>query len=319
LRGGSEANILRESIQATIITNTHKIKTNLDSIFKPYFITLGFKKLFCSLTKLTQRGKEQKRIIHKNNLMKQHELEDLEKFTTLQYAKENNLWIDDFYSLGDRTLVGGHEHTLVLDCQNKTVYKSNNLINSRYLITNVLEKVDIQNKLFPETYYIIIGFTGIDNGKTRPPHIEVVLKQDYIPNLDKAEPFEIKSFMGNLGFKQTTPESYVNDSYLVFDLFPRNVLKDKEGNMYVVDAEFKYIKNLQEVNSKRGVEKEKKISKLEEGMNTIRVYELKKPNYLTEAHRKNSEGAIKNFNRINPSKIDWNKEVERQKRNARDD
>jgi hypothetical protein len=61
--------------------------------------------------------------------MKQHELEDLEKFTTLDYAKKNNLWIANFYTLGEKVLVGGHEHTLVLNFQNKIVYKSNNLIN----------------------------------------------------------------------------------------------------------------------------------------------------------------------------------------------
>lgn len=42
------------------------------------------------------------------------------------------------------------------------------------------------------------------------------------------------------------------------------------------------------------------------------------PQYLTEAHRKNSEAAMKYLNSLNPSEIDWEKEIERQKRNARD-
>jgi len=247
--------------------------------------------------------------------MKQHELEDLEKFITLDYAKKNNLWIVDFYTLGEKNLVGGHEHTLILNFQNKIIYKSNNLINSKYLITNVLEKVKVHNILFPETNYRIVGFTGIDNGKLRTPHIEVVLKQTYIPELTKAEPPEIKLFMESLGFTQTTPESYVNEKFLVFDLFPRNVLKNRQGNLYVVDAEFRYIKNLEELEEKniKGI-----TSKLEEGMNKMRASEIKEQTYLTEKHRKNSEQAIKYLNSIDYSQIDWDKEIERQKINAVD-
>ena len=76
--------------------------------------------------------------------MIQHKLEDLEKFTTLEFAKNNNLWIDDFYSLGDKSLVGGHEHTLVLSFEKKFVYKSNNLINSRYLTQFQEKQMSIQ-------------------------------------------------------------------------------------------------------------------------------------------------------------------------------
>lgn len=250
--------------------------------------------------------------------MKQHEIEDLEKHTTLEYAKENNLWINDFQSLGDKSLIGGNEHTLVLKFQNKTVYKSNNLINSRYLVTNVLEKVKIHNLLFPETRYLIIGFTGIDNDKNRTPHIEVVLEQTYIPNLTKAEPFEINLFMDNLGFKQTTPESFVNNEYLVFDLFPRNVLKDSSGNLYVIDAEFRDIKKLQEEKIEKEIEKKEILEELEKAMKPITVFDLNNPTYLTEIHRRNSESVMKYSKRMDPSKVDWTEEVERQKINARD-
>ncbi|WOC40016.1 hypothetical protein [Polaribacter sp. HL-MS24] len=38
--------------------------------------------------------------------------------------------------------------------------------------------------------------------------------------------------------------------------------------------------------------------------------------YLTEAHKKNSEAAMAYWESIDPSKVDWEKEVERQKKNA---
>jgi hypothetical protein len=248
--------------------------------------------------------------------MKQQEIEDLEKFETLKFGKENDLWIEDFYSLGNFGLVGGHEHTLVLNTENKTVYKSNNLMNSRYLVSNVIEKVQIHNELFPETKYTIIGFTGIDNGEFRTPHIEVVLNQTYFPNLIKAEPIEINLFIENLGFRQTTPESYVNDKYLVFDLYPRNVLKNNDGNLVVVDAEFRNLKKLEEEEKELDL-KHKKID-LKKAFDLIKTSELKKPIYLTIEHSENSKNVMNYINKIDYSKIDWNKEIERQKINAID-
>ena len=38
--------------------------------------------------------------------------------------------------------------------------------------------------------------------------------------------------------------------------------------------------------------------------------------YLTEAHKKNSEAAIKASKNINPLNVNWEKESERQKKNA---
>jgi Serine/Threonine/Tyrosine Kinase found in polyvalent proteins len=179
--------------------------------------------------------------MERNRPLNQQVIEDLEKTTTLEYAKENGLWIDDFYSLGTKALKGGYENTLVLDHKNVVVYKSNNLMTSKQIISNLLESIDIHNQLFPETKYDIVGFTGIDNGTKRTPYIEVILKQDYKPNATQASFKEIKTYMESLGFKQTTPESYLNKNYLVFDLYPRNVLKDENGVIYVVDAEFKRI------------------------------------------------------------------------------
>lgn len=174
--------------------------------------------------------------------MNQQELERLEKFNVLKHAKENNLWIDDFYALGDLPLVGGHENRLVLDTENSIVYKSNNLVNCQNLVSELFKKIAMHNTIFPLTIYDIIGFTGIDYGSENVPYIEVVLKQKYIPKATQAKFDEIKFYMQSLGFTQTTPESYINENYLVFDLYPRNVLKDITGTIYVVDAEFKQLK-----------------------------------------------------------------------------
>lgn len=167
-----------------------------------------------------------------------HKKEDLEKVEALKFAKENNLWIEDFYTLGTQKLEGGHEHILTLDEKNSIVYKSNNLLNSKNSISNLFKSVEIHNLLFPFTAYEFVGFTGIDNGENRVPYIEVIFKQKYIPETTKAQEDEIKSYMESLGFEQRTPESYYNGEFLVYDLYPRNVLKDSNRTIYVVDAEF---------------------------------------------------------------------------------
>jgi hypothetical protein len=123
--------------------------------------------------------------------LKDYEDEDYEKFEALKYAKENNLWIEDFFSLGSIKLEGGYEPRLILDEENSTVYKSNNLLNSKNRISNLFKSVELHNLIFPFTSYDFVGFTGLDNGVNRVPYIEVIFKQKYIPEAKKAEPNEI--------------------------------------------------------------------------------------------------------------------------------
>ncbi len=165
----------------------------------------------------------------------QHEREDLERKFILSYAKENHLWINDIYSLGTATGIQGNENTVVVDVTNNIVYKSNNLFNARFLISNLLEQLLFHNHLFPETRYDLVGFTGIDHGHQRTPYIEVVLKQDLIKEATQANIEEIGNFMASLGFVSLSESKFSNDEYIVSDLHPRNVLKDVNGIIYVVD------------------------------------------------------------------------------------
>ena len=50
----------------------------------------------------------------------------------------------------------------------------------------------------------------------------------------------IDTYMSALGFTKENDEGrYSNGTYLVWDVLPRNVLVDADGDMYVVDAEIK--------------------------------------------------------------------------------
>ncbi len=165
----------------------------------------------------------------------QDEREDLEKFFILKYAKENDLWIDDIYSLGNSTGLRGNENTIIVNIENAVVYKSNNLFNSKFLVSNLLKQIIAHNQLFPETKYELAGFTGLDNGNARAPYIEVVLKQDLVKDATQASEEDIFKFMQSLGFQQIGDAKFSNIEYIVADLHPRNVLKDNNGIIYVVD------------------------------------------------------------------------------------
>ena len=48
----------------------------------------------------------------------------------------------------------------------------------------------------------------------------------------------IDTYMGALGFEKTDKKGhYKNETYEVWDVLPRNVLVDSEGDIFVVDAE----------------------------------------------------------------------------------
>ena len=52
-------------------------------------------------------------------------------------------------------------------------------------------------------------------------------------------PNDNESTRTTLGFEQTAEASFSNGYIEVSDLRPRNVLRDSDGDMYMVDAEFK--------------------------------------------------------------------------------
>lgn len=170
--------------------------------------------------------------------LKGSDLEDFEKQVLLKYAKDNNLWFKDILLFGTPTNAGGNEHTIVHNEKENSLYKSNNLYNSKFLVSHYLEKIRLHNLLFPETKYEIIGFTGIDKGPDKVPYIEPIAKQDFIPNAEQATEEQIDDYMKSLGFTHVISDSYRIGNIAVHDLKPRNVLVDSDGDIYVIDAEF---------------------------------------------------------------------------------
>ena len=162
-----------------------------------------------------------------------YQKQDIEKQTAFDIAKGLNLWIENFYSLGN-SFNSGHENTVALNESEVVVYKSNNLMNVLGMVSNLFDLVEAHNLLFPETAYEIVGFTGFEN-RNRAPYIEVILKQPFVDNAEHASYEDIATYMRDSGFTQINNHTFENEQYIVSDLHPRNVLKNDDGVIFVID------------------------------------------------------------------------------------
>ena len=158
---------------------------------------------------------------------------EIEQRVAEQYAKSVGMWIpmDNVFDLGEPGPSGNENDTYV---SGTIIYKVNNLLNSGGIV-KLLDKVLLHNLIFPNTAYILHGFAGYDKRSVMP-----VLTQRRIRNAQPATQIMIDTYMSALGFSKENDEGrYSNGTYVVWDVVPRNVLVDADGDMYVVDAEIK--------------------------------------------------------------------------------
>ena len=158
---------------------------------------------------------------------------EIEQGVAEQYAKSVGMWIpmDKVFDLGEPGPSGNENDTYV---SGTIIYKVNNLLNSGGIV-KLLDKVLLHNLIFPNTAYILHGFAGYDKRSVMP-----VLMQRRIRNAQPATQIMIDTYMSALGFTKENDEGrYSNGTYIVWDVVPRNVLVDFDGDMYVVDAEIK--------------------------------------------------------------------------------
>ena len=156
---------------------------------------------------------------------------EVEQRVAEQYAKENGMWlsISDVFDLGVPGPSGNENDTYV---SNDIIYKVNNLLNTGSIL-HLLDRVMWHNNLFYDTAYTLHAFTGFE-GRTIMP----VLRQRLIKDAVPATAIEIETYMAAIGFTKLNDEGrYANDEYVVWDLVPRNVLRDKDGDIFIIDAE----------------------------------------------------------------------------------
>ena len=165
-------------------------------------------------------------------------LQDVSRFETEQrvaeqMAKDQGFWIPmmDVFNLGVPGPCGNENDTYVGE---KVIYKVNNLLNCGSIL-RLLDKVKMHNEIFPDTFYQLYAFTGFDDRTIMP-----ILKQDFIKDASPTPQIAIDTYMAALGFtREEAIGRYSNAAYTVWDLIPRNVLRDQDGDIFVVDAEIK--------------------------------------------------------------------------------
>ena len=173
----------------------------------------------------TQRGNSQQNVSRL----------DTEQRAAEQMAKSQGYWIPmmDIFKLGVPGPSDNKNDTYVGE---KVIYKVNNLLNSGSIVA-LLHKVLMHNAIFTDTAYAFYGFAGFD-GRTVLP----VIVQPRIANAHPATKIMIDTYMAALGFEKTNEDGrFKNSRYEVWDLVPRNVLVDDEGDIFVIDAEIKML------------------------------------------------------------------------------
>jgi hypothetical protein len=104
-------------------------------------------------------------------------------------------------------------------------------------IADLLTSINVHNDIFPETRQTILGFARNKEGE-----LSVALKQPKIEGI-KATKDEIIKDMKNRGFEYITGNTYESGDVVISDLFPSDVIKDKDGNLHYIDSIIKDSKN----------------------------------------------------------------------------
>jgi hypothetical protein len=112
------------------------------------------------------------------------------------------------------------------------------------LLQFVVNKIVLQNTIFPETPYVLRGLSNIKDDiiffVLEQPYIEPLIKEKVI----EANLSEVDEDMKKRGFVRIN-DLYVSQNYTVFDLIRKddnnislrtdNVIKSKEGNLHYID------------------------------------------------------------------------------------
>ena len=139
--------------------------------------------------------------------------------------------MDQVFNLGTPGPSGNENDTYV---SNDVIFKVNNLLNSGSIL-RLLDKVRMHNEIFPDTFYQLHAFTGFDGRSIMP-----ILRPDLVKDAEPTPQIAIDTYMAALGFnREDIVGRYSNADYIVWDLIPRNVLRDHDGDIFVVDAEIK--------------------------------------------------------------------------------
>ncbi|MBA3632045.1 MAG: hypothetical protein H0W58_04420 [Acidobacteria bacterium] len=154
-----------------------------------------------------------------------------------KYARHEGIWFDyDEFTKTYQFFAEGQEAQVFEDTNKEFVLKAVNYAFGSYgisLLDFIDNRISLYNYLFPETKYELVGFTRDGDGRFR-----FILRQPFIVG-DIPHPSKRRAYMRRvLGAKAEalTPEQYINSDYHIWDLHLKNLLQDKDGNVFVIDS-----------------------------------------------------------------------------------
>ena len=152
------------------------------------------------------------------------------------WARKVGCWYDDAEKqltaeLGEQIAEGGEAHVFKLGC---------NLIKAiglDYYIQPILalDRISLHNAFFPETKMIVVGFGRFSDGR-----FQIIVEQPHIQGSQMSDT-DISEFAQKLGFKLINPKNwtYATPEIYLSDLHDENVIRSKEGNIFVVDCDIR--------------------------------------------------------------------------------
>lgn len=156
----------------------------------------------------------------------------------VQWARDNNCAIDMFGEFAkQRHLLlfqSGNECENWIDPSANLVYKMNMLVHVGEDILRLFERIDLYNKLFPDTalHFVGLHIAGVSNAYP-------VFTQPFVDGARFATEAEITQYMQTRGFQPMKEDGVFSDGKILLrDIKPKNVLALENGDaVFVVDAD----------------------------------------------------------------------------------
>ena len=98
-----------------------------------------------------------------------------------------------------------------------------------------LDRISLHNAYFPETTLTVLGF-----GRTADGEFKVIVEQPFVEGLHMSDE-EIANYMSNMGFGLVNPRNwtYATPDIYLSDMHDENIIKSREGNIFVVDCDIR--------------------------------------------------------------------------------
>lgn len=163
-----------------------------------------------------------------------------------QWAKDNNLWIED-YEEGVQYLSQGGENIVYTDNVDESIVRKVNFEVDD--VQEFVKSISDFNTMSPNTPYTIKGFTSLkrNHAGSASTHHGIATKGDFAvvleqPKIDSARTIsreEVSNYMKTLGFSRLrNSNDFVNEdsSIIIGDIHEDNLILSTDGNYHIIDA-----------------------------------------------------------------------------------